>query len=148
MFPERFQNKTNGITPRLWLRCANPELAELISDHIGSDWITDLSKLEELLDLASKISFQHQWKEVKRLKKQQFCDWITTTHKVELVVDSLFDDQVKRIHEYKRQLLNILHVVHLYDQLKKKPKMKKVGFQQMLKNRFELMPLYSFSRRI
>ena len=61
---------------------------------------------------------------VKRLKKQQFCDWITTTHKVELVVDSLFDVQVKRIHEYKRQLLNILHVVHLYDQLRKNPKMK------------------------
>ena len=124
LFPERFQNKTNGITPRLWLRCANPELAELISDHIGSDWITELDKLEELIDLAAKESFQHQWQEVKKLKKQQLCNWITTTHKVELVVDSLFDVQVKRIHEYKRQLLNILHVVHLYDQLRKNPKMK------------------------
>jgi len=123
LFPERFQNKTNGITPRLWLRCANPELAELISDHIGSDWITDLDKLENLLDLASTESFQHQWQEVKKLKKQQLCDWILATHKVELAVDSLFDVQVKRIHEYKRQLLNILHVVHLYDQLRNNPKM-------------------------
>ena len=123
LFPERFQNKTNGITPRLWLRCANPELAELISDHIGNDWITDLERLENLLDFATKKNFQNQWKEIKRLKKQQLCEWVRATHKVELSVDSLFDVQVKRIHEYKRQLLNILHVVHLYDHLKKNPKM-------------------------
>ena len=123
LFPERFQNKTNGITPRLWLRCANPELAELISDHIGNDWITDLERLENLLDFATKKNFQNQWKEIKRLKKQQLCSWVRATHKVELSVDSLFDVQVKRIHEYKRQLLNILHVVHLYDHLKKNPKM-------------------------
>ena len=123
LFPERFQNKTNGITPRLWLRCANPELAELISDHIGNDWITDLERLENLLDFATKKSFQNQWKEIKRKKKQQLCEWVRATHKVELSVDSLFDVQVKRIHEYKRQLLNILHVVHLYDHLKKNPKM-------------------------
>ena len=123
LFPERFQNKTNGITPRLWLRCANPELAELISDHIGNDWITDLERLENLLDFATKKNFQNQWKEIKRMKKQQLCAWVRATHKVELSVDSLFDVQVKRIHEYKRQLLNILHVVHLYDHLKKNPKM-------------------------
>ena len=123
LFPERFQNKTNGITPRLWLRCANPELAGLISDHIGSDWITDLERLENLLDFATNENFQNQWKEIKRRKKQQLCAWVRTTHKVELSVDSLFDVQVKRIHEYKRQLLNILHVVHLYDHLKKNPKM-------------------------
>ena len=123
LFPERFQNKTNGITPRLWLRCANPELAELISDHIGNDWITDLERLENLLDFATKKNFQNQWKEIKRTKKQQLCEWVRATHKVELSVDSLFDVQVKRIHEYKRQLLNILHVVHLYDHLKKNPKM-------------------------
>ena len=122
LFPERFQNKTNGITPRLWLRCANPELAALITDHIGEKWITDLDKLRELEDYAGNTDFRRQWQEVKQLKKQQLSDWVARTHRVELSPNSLFDVQIKRLHEYKRQLLNILHVVHLYNQLRENPK--------------------------
>ena len=121
MFPERFQNKTNGITPRLWLRCANPELSALISEKIGTSWITKLEDLQQIAQFKNDPEFCQRWREVKRLKKQQFANWIEKTAGITLNLASLFDVQVKRIHEYKRQLLNILQIITLYNRLKEKP---------------------------
>ncbi len=121
MHPERFQNKTNGITPRLWLRCANPELSTLICDHIGSKWITDLDDLKRLNDLADHETFRRQWREIKLEKKQQLATWLAQREGLTIHPNSLFDVQIKRLHEYKRQLLNILHVVYLYQDLQRHP---------------------------
>ena len=121
MWPERFSNKTNGITPRRWLKLCNPGLSELITGRIGDGWITDLERLAKLVPLAENGVFRRQWREVKRRNKENLS---TTIHRLTgITVDpaSLFDCQVKRIHEYKRQLLNVLHVLHLYLRLKTEP---------------------------
>ena len=123
LFPERFQNKTNGITPRLWLRNINPELSELISKKIGDDWITDLHKLRKLEPFADDPEFQEAWRSVKRIKKEQLANWLKQTSGVIIDPESLFDVQIKRIHEYKRQLLNILHVTFLYNKILKNPEL-------------------------
>ena len=117
VFPERFQNKTNGITPRRWLGLCNPELCQLITDKIGGDF---LKNLEEISALKPCIDDQliDQFQNVKRIKKQQLCDVIAKREGIQLNPDFIFDVQVKRLHEYKRQLMNILSVVDIYFRLK------------------------------
>jgi starch phosphorylase len=121
MFPERFNNKTNGVTQRRWLRKANPHLSDLITSRIGEGWITDLFQLKKLEKLASDKAFQADWREAKRANKRRLAKLIADEQGLALPVDSLFDVQVKRIHEYKRQLLNALHVIHLYLTIKNNP---------------------------
>lgn len=118
IFPERFINVTNGITPRRWLNLANPGLTGLIASRIGKDFVRDLSQLERLLPYAEDAEFRRQFRAVKQANKAQLAEHIE--HKLGLRLDpeSLFDVQVKRIHEYKRQLLNILHVVTLYERIR------------------------------
>jgi starch phosphorylase len=121
LFPERFNNKTNGVTPRRWLQQANPSLSRLITKTIGEDWITDLSILRNLLPLAQDAGFREQFRAAKRQAKIAFADWLKTTSNEVVDPDSIFDSQIKRIHEYKRQLLNVLHVVVLYNRLRADP---------------------------
>ncbi|MEC7131380.1 MAG: glycogen/starch/alpha-glucan phosphorylase [SAR324 cluster bacterium] len=119
LFPERFFNKTNGITPRLWLMQANPELAELISSRIGHDWEKNLEELRGLEPFQEDEKFRKEWRELKQLKKQQLIRWLEKKNGYFLNPDSMFDVQIKRIHEYKRQLLNLLYTVYLYNKLRR-----------------------------
>jgi glycogen phosphorylase len=119
LWPKKFNNKTNGVTQRRWMAWCNPELTKLISDTIGEQWITSLGQLEKLTDYADKPKFQKQWHQAKLANKQRLADLVKQSCGVEFDTDALFDIQVKRIHEYKRQLLNILHVIHLYDRIKR-----------------------------
>jgi starch phosphorylase len=121
MFPERFSNKTNGVTPRRWLLLANPALAACITDAIGDRWITDLAELSKLAPLAGHPGFRDAIRNAKREAKSRFADWLESTSGVTVDPESIFDSQVKRIHEYKRQLLNGLRVVVLYDRLRQNP---------------------------
>ncbi|MBV8232645.1 MAG: glycogen/starch/alpha-glucan phosphorylase [Planctomycetaceae bacterium] len=121
MFPDRFSNKTNGVTPRRWLLLANPELSGLIRDAIGTDWITDLSQLRRLVPLAEDPGFRSRFRQAKRDAKVRFAAWVKSATGQVVDPDSIFDAQVKRIHEYKRQLLNVLHIIVLYNRLKAKP---------------------------
>ena len=123
LFPERFQNKTNGITPRLWLRNVNPELSKIITAKIGDGWITELQQLRQLEAFADEPEFQQSWRSVKRLKKEQLAYWLKQNGGISIDPESLFDVQIKRIHEYKRQLLNILHVIFLYNQMLEHPEL-------------------------
>ncbi len=118
LWPEKFNNKTNGVTPRRWLAGCNPQLRNLITDTIGDEWIKDLSQLKKLKKSIDKKSFRNQWQAIKQNNKQKLSDLVRQTCHVEFKTDSLFDVQVKRIHEYKRQLLNIMHVIHLYNRIK------------------------------
>jgi starch phosphorylase len=118
MYPGRFNNKTNGVTPRRWLLSANPGLADLISQYIGSDWVKDLSLLRKIEPLLESSDCRREWREIKRGNKQRLADLAFKLTGERLDVDSIFDIQVKRIHEYKRQMLNILHVVYLWLRLK------------------------------
>ena len=121
LWPHKFNNKTNGVTPRRWLASCNPELAKLITETIGDSWITDLSQLKKLEPYTEDAQFRQRWHAIKRAAKQHLIDYKRSKHTGELhmSVDALFDVQVKRIHEYKRQLLNVLHVIHLYNCIKK-----------------------------
>jgi starch phosphorylase len=121
LWPERFNNKTNGITQRRWLKHANRWLADLISSNIGDGWVTDLDQLKKLIPLADDREFQQQWIEVKRANKSFLADYIYKKNGVGVSPDSMFDCQTKRIHEYKRQLLNVLHVITRYNRLKANP---------------------------
>jgi starch phosphorylase len=121
MFPERFSNKTNGVTPRRWLLLANPGLAGIITEAIGDRWITDLAELEKLKPLADDRSFQDAIHQAKHSAKSRFAEWLRLTSGVSVDPASIFDSQVKRIHEYKRQLLNGLRVVVLYNRLREDP---------------------------
>jgi glycogen phosphorylase len=121
MFPERFSNKTNGVTPRRWLLLANPALAACITEAIGERWITDLAELSRLAPLAGDPGFRDTVGKAKREAKSRFADWLKSTAGVTVDPESIFDSQVKRIHEYKRQLLNGLRVVVLYDRLRQNP---------------------------
>jgi starch phosphorylase len=121
-WPEKFNNKTNGVTPRRWIAHANPKMTALISSKLGEAWISDLSKIEELKEYADEeqhVEFHEAWREVKRENKQRLAALVKRECKVDFPIDSLFDIQVKRIHEYKRQLLNVLHVIHLYNRIKR-----------------------------
>jgi starch phosphorylase len=123
MFPERFNNKTNGVTPRRWLLLCNPALANTITGAIGDGWITNLDQLSKLKPLANDSSFREDFLKAKRTAKTQFADWLKSTSGQTVDPDSIFDCQVKRIHEYKRQLLNALRIVILYNRLRANPKM-------------------------
>ncbi|OZA28776.1 MAG: glycogen phosphorylase [Hydrogenophilales bacterium 17-64-11] len=119
LWPGKFNNKTNGVTPRRWVAHANPGMSALISGQIGEDWIADLSQLERLKPLAeaSHGAFHAEWRAVKRANKERLAALVKARCGVEFNPDALFDVQVKRIHEYKRQLLNVLHVIHLYNRV-------------------------------
>jgi starch phosphorylase len=114
LFPEKFNNKTNGITQRRWLLTANPELASLISSTIGGGWLTDLYQLRELESYAPNVDFQAQFQRVKHSNKEHLARIIQETTRLKVDPDSLFDIQVKRIHAYKRQLLNVMHIIDEY----------------------------------
>lgn len=118
IFPERFQNKTNGITPRRWLGLCNEELSSLITEKIGDGWITDLSELKKLEKFVDDRDTINRFMDIKRTKKQQLCDYIAKHEGVLLSPDFVFDIQVKRLHEYKRQLLNAFSIMDLYFQIK------------------------------
>src|SRR5213083_351324 len=120
-FPERFNNKTNGVTPRRWMLLANPALARLITEAIGDGWIPDLSELAKLKPLADDRGFRSVFLEAKRAAKSTFAQWLRTTSEQTVDPDTIFDSQVKRIHEYKRQLLNALRIVVLYNRLRENP---------------------------
>jgi len=121
MYPERFNNKTNGVTPRRWLLLANPALARTITGAIGEGWITDLSELRKLKPLADDRGFRDAFRQAKREAKAAFAGWLKATSGQIVDPDTIFDSQVKRIHEYKRQLLNALRVVVLYNRLRQNP---------------------------
>ncbi len=121
LWPERFNNKTNGITQRRWLRHCNHYLSDLISEAIGDRWTTDLNELQKLRPFADDFEFRKRWMEIKRTNKKKLADYIYQKNGVQVSSDSLFDCQTKRIHEYKRQLLNILHVIARYNRLKDFP---------------------------
>ena len=123
VFPERFNNKTNGVTPRRWLLLANPALARTITEAIGDRWITDLSQLERLKPLAADTGFRDAFLKSKREAKLQFSDWLRWTAGLTVDPDTIFDSHVKRIHEYKRQLLNALRIVVLYNRLRANPEL-------------------------
>ncbi len=114
LWPEKFNNKTNGVTQRRWLLAANPGLAELINDVVGDGWVTDLERLSGLRSVAEDSSFHERFEQVKRVNKEQLAETVLRTNGEIIDPESLFDIQIKRIHEYKRQLLNLLHVVQLY----------------------------------
>ncbi len=119
LWPEKFNNKTNGVTQRRWLAYSNPELSDLISEKIGSGWVTDLAQLSRLRPLADDPAVQQRWQQVKYNNKVRLAEMVAADCGVKFSPDAMFDVQVKRIHEYKRQLLNILHVIHLYDRIKR-----------------------------
>jgi starch phosphorylase len=119
LWPEKFNNKTNGVTPRRWLARCNPALAQLLDESIGSGWEVDLDRLRALLPLAGESAFGARWRQVKRTNKERLAQLVAAECGVTFDPTALFDVQVKRIHEYKRQLLNVLHVIHLYDRIKR-----------------------------
>ncbi len=123
MMPEKFNNKTNGITQRRFLLHGNPLLAKWVTDHIGDEWITDLPKIEKLKLYIDDEKAQHEFMNIKYQNKIRLAKYILEHNGVEVDPRSIFDVQVKRLHEYKRQLLNILHVMYLYNQLKDNPNM-------------------------
>ena len=121
MFPERFSNKTNGVTPRRWLLLANPALARTISDAIGDGWIADLDELTLLKPWADDRGFRDAFRTAKRSAKSAFAQWLRSTSGQQVDPESVFDGQIKRIHEYKRQLLNALRITVLYNRLRANP---------------------------
>ena len=123
LWPERFSNKTNGVTPRRFLALANPGLRELLDRTVGDGWLTDLGRLRGLEPFVDDASFRQQWRDVKRSNKARLAKSIRSLTGVDLNPDWLFDVQVKRIHEYKRQHLNVLHIVALYHRLKQDPEL-------------------------
>jgi len=122
LYPEKFKNVTNGITPRRWLKIANPYLSEAISEHIGDGWVKDLSQIKKLEKLSSDKQFMEVFKEAKWLNKKFLIEYIESEHHVKINPDSMFDVHVKRFHEYKRQLLNVLHVITMYNKIKDNPR--------------------------
>jgi starch phosphorylase len=123
IFPERFSNKTNGVTPRRWLLLSNPALAGVITDAIGEGWVSDLSQLSKLKRLADDKDFRDSFMRAKREAKSRFANWLKSRSGQTVDPDTIFDSQIKRIHEYKRQLLNALRIVVLYNRLRENPKL-------------------------
>ncbi len=119
LWPEKFNNKTNGVTPRRWLSHCNKSLSTLISSKIGNQWVADFSEISKLSDFAENKAFQNKWRDSKLANKAMLADFVEQSTGVKFDVNMMFDVQVKRIHEYKRQLLNILHVIGLYDRIRK-----------------------------
>jgi glycogen phosphorylase len=123
IFPDRFNNKTNGVTPRRWLLLSNPDLSRLFTDAIGDGWKSDLAQLKKIIPLASDPAFVDGFRRAKRAAKVRFAVWLKATTGLVVDPDTIFDSQVKRIHEYKRQLLNVLHIIILYNRLCDNPKL-------------------------
>jgi len=121
VWPEKLNNKTNGVTQRRWLLCCNPDLAELITDRVGPGWTTHLEELKRLGGMADDAVLQEAVAGAKRAAKVRLADYLRTRYAFDADPDSVFDIQIKRIHEYKRQLLNALHIVHLYRRLRDDP---------------------------
>lgn len=121
MWPEKFGNKTNGVTPRRFMRLANPILADLITERIGDGWLTDLERLRQLEDFVDDAEFRGAWRAMKQANKAQLADYIGERLGLTVNAESMFDVMVKRLHEYKRQLLKTLHIIHLYQRLKVNP---------------------------
>lgn len=121
LYPEKFNNKTNGVTPRRWLQYSNPELTAYVDSLIGEDWKKDITKLEELEKFADDEEVLDKFNEIKHEKKVQLAKYIKKHEGIEIDPNSIFDIQIKRLHEYKRQLLNALHILHLYYELKENP---------------------------
>ena len=121
LYPEKFNNKTNGVTPRRWLQYSNPELTAYVDSLIGEDWKKDITKLEELEKFADDEEVLDKFNEIKHEKKIQLAKYIKKHEGIEIDPNSIFDIQIKRLHEYKRQLLNALHILHLYYELKENP---------------------------
>jgi starch phosphorylase len=117
LWPGKFNNKTNGVTQRRWLAACNPRLSALIKSRIGDGWVTNLDELRQLAPHADDAKFREAWRAVKHLNKQRLSNHIADRTGIRLDPDMLFDVQVKRIHEYKRQLLNLLHAIHVYDRI-------------------------------
>lgn len=121
LWPERFNNKTNGVTPRRWLLLSNPKLSELITEKIGLGWVTQLDELKQLETLVDDSEFCQRWRQIKQERKQELAEYILLYNDIAVNPNSLFDVQVKRLHEYKRQLLNVLYIITLYNRIKKNP---------------------------
>jgi starch phosphorylase len=121
LFPEKFNNKTNGITQRRWLRLCNPGLSKLIDSKIGDGWTKDLRELKKLLPFAKDKDFHKEWNQVKKQNKERLRKYILNRNKIDVNTDSIFDCHIKRIHEYKRQLLNGLSVIRRYNRIKANP---------------------------
>lgn len=121
MYPNRFNNKTNGITQRRWLKLCNPRLSELITSRIGDGWTTNLDELRGLGEHVEDEAFREEWRQVKHANKEAFADLIERDRKVLADPQSIFDVQIKRLHDYKRQLMNALHVVALYNEIRENP---------------------------
>ena len=119
LWPDKFNNKTNGVTPRRWLSHCNTSLADLISSKIGKNWVADFGDIGRLSQFAAEEAFQKKWRDSKKVNKVALSDFVEQATGVKFDVNMMFDVQVKRIHEYKRQLLNILHVIGLYDRIRK-----------------------------
>nr|WP_239077404.1 glycogen/starch/alpha-glucan phosphorylase [Geobacter sp. SVR] len=119
LWPHKFNNKTNGVTPRRWIAWCNPAMSRLISEAIGDGWTSDLQQIRQLVPLAEDPAFRERWHAVKLINKQRMADMVEAQCGVTFDPNGLFDVQVKRIHEYKRQLLNLLHVIHLYNRIKR-----------------------------
>lgn len=119
LWPEKFNNKTNGVTQRRWLAGCNPELRKLVSDYIGDQWITELGELKKLRDFENDPEFRSRWQEMRKANKVRLAALVESDCGIIFNPEALFETQVKRFHEYKRQLLNALHVIHLYDRIKR-----------------------------
>jgi len=146
LLPERFNNKTNGVTPRRWLLLANPGLASLITDAIGERWVTDLHLLSRLTALCDDHGFQDRFLHAKRQAKCRFSDWLRSSLGQVVDPDTIFDSQVKRIHEYKRQLLNVLRIVVLYNRLQTNPQ--SVGHARTFLFAGKAAPSYTLAKLI
>ena len=123
LWPDKFQNKTNGVTPRRWLLMSNPELSRLITEKVGDGWVKDLDKLRQLEPFAEDPEFRTRWRQIKLDRKQLLAEYILRSNSQEVDPNSLFDVQIKRIHEYKRQLLCAMHMIALYNRVKANPEM-------------------------
>ncbi|OAB60307.1 glycogen phosphorylase [Leptolyngbya valderiana BDU 20041] len=121
LWPEKFFNKTNGVTPRRWILLSNPELASLITDKIGNGWLKNLDETRKLESFIDDAEFCRRWREIKHVNKQRLAAYIKATRNIDVDANSLFDIQVKRIHEYKRQHLAVLHIITLYNRIKRDP---------------------------
>ena len=126
IYPKKFINVTNGITPRRWLVTANPLLTQLISEKIGQEWIKDLGQIKKIEKFVKDKDFIENWQRIKLNNKKVLIDYIEKEHNIKVNPDSMFDVQIKRFHEYKRQLLNVFHIITLYNRIKKNPKIKMV----------------------
>ena len=121
MFPRRFNNKTNGVTPRRWLKACNPELSKLITEYIGDSWVRDLSEIKKLQNHIDDSQLIDRWKKIKTYNKKQLAKYIQDSLRFEVDPTSLFETQIKRIHEYKRQVLGVLHAIALYNRMRSNP---------------------------